>query len=101
MLITDKDFTERERAVLAPAFPQARMLLCQFHVVKYLNKHVHTLYSGRSTKRKRLRTRWVRSSTLTPRYSTGRTSGSSNISWKMRVSTSIQVLRAQLGRDHG
>jgi hypothetical protein len=44
VIVTDKDFTER--AVLSAAFPDARMLLCQFHVVRYLTKQVNALYVG-------------------------------------------------------
>ncbi|GMF19921.1 unnamed protein product [Phytophthora fragariaefolia] len=36
VIVTDKDFNEK--AVLAEAFPDARQLLCQFHVIDYLCK---------------------------------------------------------------
>ncbi|KAG6950581.1 hypothetical protein JG687_00014156, partial [Phytophthora cactorum] len=36
VIVTNKDFTER--AVLSEAFPSARMLLCQYHVVTYLDQ---------------------------------------------------------------
>ncbi|EGZ08624.1 hypothetical protein PHYSODRAFT_525645, partial [Phytophthora sojae] len=37
-ILVDKDFTEI--SVLKQAFPDARILLCQFHVVKYLGEEV-------------------------------------------------------------
>ncbi|KAE9315544.1 hypothetical protein PR003_g18962, partial [Phytophthora rubi] len=38
VVVTDKDFNEKD--VLADAFPDARQLLCQFHVIDYLRKQV-------------------------------------------------------------
>ncbi|KAE9330570.1 hypothetical protein PR003_g15283 [Phytophthora rubi] len=38
VIVTDKDFSEKD--VLAEAFPNARQLLCQFHVIDYLRKQV-------------------------------------------------------------
>lgn len=38
VIIIDKDFTEL--AVLKEQFPKARVLLCHFHVVKYLQEEV-------------------------------------------------------------
>lgn len=38
VVVTDKDFKEKD--VLAEAFPDARQLLCQFHVIDYLRKQV-------------------------------------------------------------
>ena len=39
VFITDKDFTEIE--CLEQNFPSARVLLCQFHVLKWLKQHIH------------------------------------------------------------
>lgn len=36
VIVIDKDLTEHK--VLSEAFPQAKILLCQFHVIKYFNK---------------------------------------------------------------
>ena len=44
VVITDKSSAERQ--VFKRAFPDARMLLCQFHVINYLNKEVSGLYSN-------------------------------------------------------
>lgn len=44
VIITDKD--KKERSVLAQAFPGARLLLCQFHVISYLEKKVVSLCRG-------------------------------------------------------
>ncbi|KAE9066154.1 hypothetical protein PF010_g27915 [Phytophthora fragariae] len=38
VVVTDKDFNDKD--VLADAFPDARQLLCQFHVIDYLRKQV-------------------------------------------------------------
>lgn len=38
VIVTDKDFSEKD--VLAEAFPNARQILCQFHVIDYLRKQV-------------------------------------------------------------
>ena len=38
VIVIDKDFTEHK--VLSEAFPQEKILFCQFHVIKYFNKKV-------------------------------------------------------------
>jgi hypothetical protein len=38
-IMVDKDFTEM--AVLGKAFPNARVLLCEWHVKKYLRKEIY------------------------------------------------------------
>ena len=39
VIVIDKDFTEHN--VLITGFPQAKILFCQFHVIKYLYKKVY------------------------------------------------------------
>jgi hypothetical protein len=43
VVVTDKDFNEN--GVLAEAFPNARQILCQFHVIDYLRKQVLSICS--------------------------------------------------------
>ena len=53
-IVVDKDFTEI--AVLERQFPQARILLCQFHVLDYLHREItKSMYQLSSEVRTRLK----------------------------------------------